>query len=206
MLMLQLRNACCFIPLLPCNFWLYSLLSDWLLLKVPELLWSPALLFSTTVSVFLLSSMYSLCLKKVRFFFLAPDILSLPDASLLSISRWERRTIFHPLEDGKLIPLRMVCLPVPLLAYCLLHESAVLFQRPAQGSLLTWLTWLPPLQPTWTPPLWSHHLVHLLGNQTPVTCETCSTGYTWHSRRDRSLFKWAGCSLDLIFIQSFWLF
>lgn len=67
---------------LPCSFWLYSVLSDWLLLKVPE--WSPGTLLSTTVSVFLLSSMYSLGLKKVRFFLLLA-MVSFPVVSLGSI-------------------------------------------------------------------------------------------------------------------------
>lgn len=67
---------------LPCNFWLYSVLSDWLLLKAPE--WSPETLLSTTVSVFLLSSMYNLGLKKGRFFLLVTTV-SFPVASLGSI-------------------------------------------------------------------------------------------------------------------------
>lgn len=84
---------------LPCNFRLYSLLSDWLLLKVAELLlWSPATLLSTTVSVFLLSSMYNLCLRKVRFFFLTPA-LSFPVGSLVSISK---RVFLFPVV-GKII-------------------------------------------------------------------------------------------------------
>lgn len=65
----------------PCNFWLYSVLSDWLLLKLP---WSPAVVvLSTTGSVLLLCPMYSLFLSRVKFLFL-PPVPSLPGQSMLA--------------------------------------------------------------------------------------------------------------------------
>lgn len=78
----------------PCNFWLYSVLSDWLLLKVP---WSPAaVVLSTTGSVLLLSPMYSLFLSRAKFLLLPPTP-SFPGQSVLAMAslawwwRWRRR-------------------------------------------------------------------------------------------------------------------
>lgn len=77
----------------PCNFWLYSVLSDWLLRKVP---WSPAAaVLSTTGSVLLLSPMYSLFLSRAKFLLL-PPAPSFPGQSMLAVAslawgrRWQR--------------------------------------------------------------------------------------------------------------------